>query len=661
MKKSTKDHNGKALIPIRKLMMEVWEFAKEDTDRVTFSLKVSLACLLVSLLILIQALYQVFDTKFILKKVGEPTLVSSHSLEDTFSKPEVPLKRKHKGQKLTLTPSPKRQATIIPEDDAPREEREPSLEPTLSALYPSLTLPNSVQTGEGSSLSSDPLVPSLLPSPQGRFNAQEKELLKQQSSKTSIARDSKQIKMPPPSPPASMGGVLVPFVQELNPWVAKRPCSYIRPTETVWRSGSAAGGRRRKAAANIRPILMEGHERPLTFLRYNQDGDLLFSCAKDHTPNVWFADNGERLGTYRGHNGAVWCCDVSREFLFLRCSRFHNFFVDKMPIVTDLSSLLTLGVELIALNLIILGDSMQLIMASANQTMKLWNVQDGVQHYSFDFDSPAKSVDFSFGEKLVVVTTDPFMGLPSTIQVKRIARDPNERMNFLQHNVALALRLVNIDSHFMMFACAETTESVLTIKGPVEHINRVVWGSLNKTIISANEDTVIRVWDTKTDKLLKEAYKEIGHQKTITSLSKSADGSHFLTGSSDKSAKLCDARTLTLLKTYVTKHPMNTCAISPLLDHVSNYLLQNIFCLPSHLIDSVLSISSGYWRRPRHVTTIDRRAGKFEAKFFHKNLQEEIGSVKGHFGPINTLAFNPDGRRFAALLMFYKHAKFQLC
>jgi WD40 repeat protein len=57
--------------------------------------------------------------------------------------------------------------------------------------------------------------------------------------------------------------------------------------------------------------LLKGHERPLTFLKYNRDGDLLFSCAKDHTPTVWYAHNGERLGTYRGHNGAVWCCDVS--------------------------------------------------------------------------------------------------------------------------------------------------------------------------------------------------------------------------------------------------------------------------------------------------------------------------------------------------------------
>ena len=29
-------------------------------------------------------------------------------------------------------------------------------------------------------------------------------------------------------------------------------------------------------------------------------------------------------------------------------------------------------------------------------------------------------------------------------------------------------------------------------------------------------------------------------------------------------------------------------------------------------------------------------------------FEEEIGGVKGHFGPINALAFNPDGRRCAS-------------
>lgn len=74
--------------------------------------------------------------------------------------------------------------------------------------------------------------------------------------------------------------------------------SFFRDKET---KRSEAKRQIRKA---MRPILMKGHERPLTFLKYNRDGDLLFSCAKDHNPTVWFADNG-----------AVWCCDVSSKSL----------------------------------------------------------------------------------------------------------------------------------------------------------------------------------------------------------------------------------------------------------------------------------------------------------------------------------------------------------
>lgn len=61
----------------------------------------------------------------------------------------------------------------------------------------------------------------------------------------------------------------------------------------------------------MKPYLAKGHERPLTFLRYNRQGDLLFSSAKDNHPTVWFSENGERLGTYEGHNGTVWCLDVT--------------------------------------------------------------------------------------------------------------------------------------------------------------------------------------------------------------------------------------------------------------------------------------------------------------------------------------------------------------
>jgi len=46
------------------------------------------------------------------------------------------------------------------------------------------------------------------------------------------------------------------------------------------------------------------------------------------------------------------------------------------------------------------------------------------------------------------------------------------------------------------------------------------------------------------------------------------------------------------------------------------------------------------------VTTTSVHAGKFESVFFHKIFCQRLGSVKGHFGPINTVAFSPDNRMF---------------
>ena len=57
--------------------------------------------------------------------------------------------------------------------------------------------------------------------------------------------------------------------------------------------------------------MLHGHERSITQIKYNREGDLLFSSAKDHTPNVWYSLNGERLGSFDGHQGAVWAIDVN--------------------------------------------------------------------------------------------------------------------------------------------------------------------------------------------------------------------------------------------------------------------------------------------------------------------------------------------------------------
>jgi translation initiation factor 3 subunit I len=53
----------------------------------------------------------------------------------------------------------------------------------------------------------------------------------------------------------------------------------------------------------MKPIVLQGHARSITQIKYNREGDLLFSCSKDQKPCVWYSLNGERLGTFNGHQG----------------------------------------------------------------------------------------------------------------------------------------------------------------------------------------------------------------------------------------------------------------------------------------------------------------------------------------------------------------------
>jgi translation initiation factor 3 subunit I len=302
----------------------------------------------------------------------------------------------------------------------------------------------------------------------------------------------------------------------------------------------------------MRPILLKGHERPLTFIKYNREGDLLFTCAKDHHPTLWYGDDGERVGTYVGHNGAVWTCDV-----------------------TD--------------------DSKTFITGSADTTCKLWDVETGECYFTFEFDQPVRAVALNIGGTQLAITTDPFMGVPSAIHVVEVAKNRAE----------------------------QRADVLKRIEGPQGRITRVMWGPLNQTIITGGEDGMIRSWDVDTGEVVHMAQD---HTKQVQHLSMSDDKSHFISASLDKTAKVFDAETLECLKTYAADRPVNAAILSPIRDHI------------------VL----GGGQDAMAVTTTSSKAGKFDSKIYHKIFEEEIGGIRGHFGPINALAFNPDGRSFTS-------------
>ena len=87
-----------------------------------------------------------------------------------------------------------------------------------------------------------------------------------------------------------------------------------------------------------------------------------------------------------------------------------------------------------------------------------------------------------------------------------------------------------------------------------------------------------------------------------------------------------------VLKTYTTETPLNSAAIAPKKPYV-RYFLHRFWSSHTYGESQVLL---GGGQDAMSVTTTSLRQGKFETRFWHKIFEEEVGRVKGHFGPVNT-------------------------
>jgi len=307
--------------------------------------------------------------------------------------------------------------------------------------------------------------------------------------------------------------------------------------------------------------MVKGHERPLTMVKYNREGDLLFTTAKDHVPCLWYSDNGERVGTYQGHNGTVWCVDI-------------NF------------------------------NSTKLLTGSADNMCKLWEVQTGVCLHTWKHTGPVRDVGFAVGDKMFLSVLDNIMGNVPTIFV-------------------WDLEMNNLENHP---DCPK-----LTILGHSAKIQRALWGPLNKIIYSCSDDATIRLWDPKSGTQLHSV--DDAHGKKITDMQFSWDLTMLVTSCADMYVRLFSVApenngVPVLLRAFNTERNINSASVSPLT--TCPYL-----------------IAAG-GQDAMSVTTTAAAQGRFQVSFFDHCFDDELGSVGGHFGPVNTLAYSPDGRSFTS-------------
>jgi len=247
-------------------------------------------------------------------------------------------------------------------------------------------------------------------------------------------------------------------------------------------------------------------------------------------------------------------------------------------------------------------DSMYVVTATADGKLIFYTLE-GEQVQSLNHGGILKYVEFNQkpGEQNMVVTcNDKFKSSAELV--------PNRIMVW---QFQPPKKLLSIDNDLPMKA------------------TKVKWGPFDETLVSIFEEGYIIIWDAVKGAKI---HQIDAHKGPVTGISFTEDRMLMLSCSKDQSAKLWTMdEEYELVKAFETDRPLNDAAISPLYNAEK---------------DPKYHILMGGGQDAKDVTTTAGSSGKFETILWNMVFGEEIGSVKGHFGPMNTLAWRRDGKGF---------------
>eukprot|EP00392_Amoebophrya_sp_AT5.2_P001024 g1026.t1 len=249
------------------------------------------------------------------------------------------------------------------------------------------------------------------------------------------------------------------------------------------------------------------------------------------------------------------------------------------------------------------AETTMVVTAGADSRVVFYDAMAGDVIYSLNHGGIVKSVEFNQHPECqdrIVTCADKFKTTPNNISIWQF--------DFTTDDLQCE-RVLFIDQ----------------VKLPMK-ATQVKWGPFDETLISIHEEGTFAVWDIINESMIKIVE---AHTQPIKSLSFNENRTLMLTASRDKTVKMWETQEYSALKKYTSNRPFNDAVISPLYTDKAN---------PKY------HVIAGGGVEAREVTQTTE--GSFESVIFNMVLEEEIGTIKGHFGPMNTIAISPDGKSY---------------
>jgi len=343
---------------------------------------------------------------------------------------------------------------------------------------------------------------------------------------------------------------------------------------------------------------------------FSPNQELLASASHDGSIKLWNAKSGQEVRTMRGHGSKTGLCVVFSPDGQLLASTGSDGVITLWDVATG-KTVCALRGHQGTVNKVAFSPNGQMLV-SAGDTVKLWQVR------------PERELRTIVGHRNAI-----------------------ETLSFAPDGQTLASG--SRDGTIICWDVWSGQElRTLTVHRSIFGVNSIAFHARGDVLASGSFD--LKLWDVRNGKEIRALR---GHERAVTSVAFGRNGDLLVSGSVDRSIKLWDTRTGKELRTLRGhKHFVNGIALSPdgmLLASASADGTVRVWdVVDGHAVH--IFHDNGSVRRVAFNldgTTL-ASCGDETIKLWNVKTGQEIGSLHGHQGPVQCVAFSPNGELLAS-------------
>ena len=403
---------------------------------------------------------------------------------------------------------------------------------------------------------------------------------------------------------------------------------------------------------------LDGHANEVRSVAFAPDGKTLASGSDDKTIKLWDARSGKLVRTLEGHTDRVYSVAFAPDGNMLASGSWDSTI--KLWDARSGALLRTLDGHANEVLSVAFAPDGQTLASGGYKTVKLWDARSGALVRTLEgHTSWVNSVAFApHGNMLASGSWDSTIKLwdAHSGELLRTLEGHTEDVTSVAFAPDGNTLASGSDGNTIKLWDARSGETLRTLESHTSLVDSVAFAPDGSTLASGSSDNAIKLWDARSGELQLSidargpGYERKGHASDVDSVAFAPDGNTLVSGSSDNTIKLWDARSGEVLRTLDGHaNEVRSVAFAPDGKTLASGSYDNTIKLWSARSGDLLRTLAGHkWIVHSVAFAPDGKtlaSGSWDntIKLWDARSGETLRTLEGHTEDVTSVAFAPDG------------------